>query len=212
MTIIAYNKGLIAADSRSIQKMGENDVDSFFTAHQTTKLKVEGRGTMAIAVCGPVPSKIEWERISDLFLKKLVIAECIEEIDTAPFTVAEASSIKAHQRFFIAMTKDHTYYMSAGESGETNSLTRVDPDTEIAYGTGARVAYIGMRGGLDTLESVKLAAQVDHNCGGPFLSARQSELKPFIQEEGEFKDLVTDLKVKLQKRRAKAEAKMGEQK
>lgn len=193
MTVIACSKGILAADSRLLLNSDDAGPDTFFTAHTAEKLKVFS-GTFAVAVCGPLPTANQWKSIDDIFLKHLLLGEVIRDNPIMYLTPNEIKAVGADSRYFIVMTKRQSYFMAASRDGGRNALSRIHPDIPIAYGTGARVAYLAIHAGKTAHDAAAFTTIIEPTCGYPILSVNQEDLFDFTDKIPKTKINITILK------------------
>ena len=199
MTTIIYAKDTLAADSRSLHDYGEAGTSNYFTAIEMLKLMVLGEGTFAVAVCGPVPTIRGWKDIEEIFRKRLIICEEILNASRIEFLPEEIKAIAGQDRYFLVMTKAHTYFMSpivGLNSDGINGLMQIDSISPIAYGTGAKPAYMAIVAGRSTHEAVEFAITIDNNSGSPVVSVDRKSLKAFGESDPELGKLLIKFKKK----------------
>lgn len=182
MTVVAYNKGILAADTRALH---DNVSGSSTAAIKVQKLKSLGFGTFAVAVSGSVPSEQGWKEIEVCFFRSLIQMEILTPCNTLFLDKKDLKLINSLSRNFIVMTHEHVYYMcfSNEEKNLSNGLTRLNKDDKIAFGSGSHCAYIAMDAGKNAIDAVKFTATVESTVGGPFDYVDQKELRQFIGNE-----------------------------
>lgn len=203
MTIIAYARDVLAADSRAIHNAEEMGEASLLSASALIKLKVLADDRIAVAVCGPIPTRHDWLEMEQVLLHYCVFLEQLRpELHGVAFEDHHVGLPVFHQRFVMVMTH-HSTYLLMREDGKTsskaNGLTEVDPEALIAYGSGANIAYVAFAAGMDAKQTAEFVIEQDSLTGGPILSVRRDQLKPFVKIE----DVVAPTKAAKSKRTKK---------
>lgn len=193
MTVIAYNKGILAADTRALH---DNGSAGSLAACKVEKLRVLVLGALAVAVSGAVPSDKNWLEIENCFLRTVIQMEILTPCSRLMIDTEDLETIGSVSRNFIVMSKKHVYYMcfSGEETDLRNGLTRLNENDNIAFGTGAHCAYIAMSAGKDAAEAVKFTGTVESTVGGPFDHVYQNDLKDFMNVSPKMTEIVERMK------------------
>jgi hypothetical protein len=194
MTVIVYAKDVLAADSRAI---GDVEAAGRFnwSAMNRTKLRVNKTGTMAVAVCGPIPSDTAWQEILSAFTIRVVM---IEEFGKDPSNLGireeELEKIAARQRYFLVMTRVGTYFLpDVKEPAEGGRMLQIlDNQNTIAYGAGVKLATMAFNAGLNGLDCARLTCELDATCGAPVTHVHRNQLKKFITSD-KAREKITDI-------------------
>lgn len=171
MTVIAYHKGVLAADSRGLVLNSQFNKNFTNAAAVVRKAKLLGGGCFALAVTGTVPSETEWCQMDHACRLLLTFIEICDEV--LPWNAERYTKkhfVDTH-RHAILMSRKAVYSIVDGHVG---CLPKGEP---LSFGTGAVVAHSAMQAGMDALQATDMACQVKYTCGYPLLSFKQQDLR-----------------------------------
>lgn len=180
MSIIAYAKRVLAADSRALHQITDNGGHHGTSAYAAIKLQVFDQA-LAIACAGGVLSQTAWKSVHAIFKSAIMEMELVElhQLTVEP---AFLQILNLNLNSFILMTKKGVYYISrenATEDGK-NGILRLDPEQPLFYGSGSCITHVAVTHGYDAKQAVDFTVTIEPTCGGEVLSVRQQDLLPLI--------------------------------
>jgi hypothetical protein len=181
MSIIAYAKRVLAADSRALHQVADNAGHHGASAYPAIKLKVFDQA-LAIACAGGVLSQTNWKSAHAIFKSAIMEME-LDEMHQAAMDPAFLQILGMKHNSFILMTKKGVYYISAENASKDgqNGIRLLDPEQPLFYGSGSRMTHVAVTHGYDAKKAVEFTVTVEPTCGGEVLSVRQQDLLPLIQ-------------------------------
>lgn len=178
MSIIAYAKHVLAADSRTLHQLTDNRGQYGSSAYSAIKLKVFDQA-LAIACAGGVLSQTAWKSANAIFKSAIMEME-LDELEQSTLDPVFLRILNMKVNSFILMTKKGVYYIShenANKDGE-NGIRRLDPEQPLFYGSGSRITHVAVTHGYDAKQAVDFTVTIEPTCGGDVLSVRQQDLLP----------------------------------
>lgn len=183
MTIIGYARDVLAADSRAVHLFEDMGDSGLLSAVQMTKLRVLGQERVAVAVCGPIPSDQDWELLGKIYLFYCTALEHLHpDKQTITFSEEHTGLGVFHNRFPIAMTREHVYLVIRENGGDTKAkatgLLKLTPAAQLSFGTGSTIANVAYAAGMNADQAAHFVIEQDHLTGPPVLSVQRGKLQP----------------------------------